>query len=252
MARTALLLAAALLIACSAEQAHHGPAGDEGPRLPALSKSEVNDRAPVVLDPHEGVLLVTARSALRRQLEVITYRVRDAYGDVIAGGAAEAAQGGALEHELALALPAGKSLSLELSSTTRGAEPSTCTAEVAPIDIEAGSQASYQVFLWRCQGAPGADGPEPECYWLADWFGVTRTRAAVGDRIGLRAAGHDESGAPARVQWSTPSSAVGRFDDEHAAATSFHCAAESVALPLGLSLSDGRCKKQLSELVACQ
>jgi hypothetical protein len=250
-----LLFGATLLVACGAEPEHRPPAAGGGePRAPELSPAQPSSGAdaPRSLEAHEGLLSLTARSALRRQLDVIHYVVRDAHGDVVAGGEDEAAQGGAQDRALSLVLAAGKGLELELTSTTRGAEASTCTAAVGPIDIEAGSTASYQVFLWRCEGAPGAEGPEPECYWLADWLGVTRTRAAVGERIGLRAAGHDAYGAPAQVQWSTPSPATGRFDDEHAPETSFRCAAESVALPLGLSLSDGRCKKDLSELVACR
>jgi hypothetical protein len=250
-----LLLGATLLVACGAEPERYGSAGGASePRKPQLAAGQPTSSTAgqTGLGSHEGVLSLTARSALRRQLDVISYTVRDAYGDVVAGGEAEAAQGGAQDHALSLVLPAGKGLDLELTTTTRGAETSTCTAAVGPIDIEAGSQASYQVFVWRCDGSPGAEGPEPECYWLADWFGVTRTRAAIGERIGLRAAGHDAAGAPAQFQWSAPSPAMGRFDDEHAAETSFRCAAENVALPLGLSLSDGRCKKDLSELVACQ
>jgi hypothetical protein len=253
-----LLLGATLLVACGSEPDLHAPAADDGaPRAPELSRSRPSgtDEAPsslAPLAPDEARLSITARSALRRQLDVIHYVVRSADGDVIAGGEDEAAEGGAQDRSLSLVLPAGEGLELELTTTTRGAEDSTCSAAVGPIDITAGSNASYQVFVWRCDGAPGAEAPEPECYWLADWFGVTRTRAAVGERIGLSAAGHDAYGAPAEFAWSTPSPATGRFDDEHAAETSFRCAAESVALPLGLALSDGRCKKELSALVACQ
>jgi hypothetical protein len=258
MARSSLLgllLGATLLVACGGEPERPASAGGTvEPRDPKLAAAQPgsSEEAANDLGSHEGMLSLTARSALRRQLDVITYVVRDGYGDVVAGGETEAAEGGAQEHALSLVLPAGKGLELELTTTTRGAEASTCTAAMGPIDIEAGSKASYHVFVWRCDGAPGADGPEPECYWLADWFGVTRTRAAIGERIGLSAAGHDAEGAPAQFQWSTPAPAVGRFDDEHAAETSFRCAAQNVALPLGLSLSDGRCKKDLRELVACQ
>jgi hypothetical protein len=243
-----------LLAACGADPEHSALAGDATApmaELPTAEQGRSDDEAPLALASDEGLLSITARSALRRQLDVIHYVVRDAYGDVIAGGNDEAAEGGAQDRALSLVLPAGKGLELELTTTTRGAQDSTCRAAVGPIDIAAGSRASYQVFVWRCDGSPGAEGPEPECYWLADWLGVTRTRAAIGERIGLHAAGHDSNGAPAAVEWSTPSPATGRFDDVHAAETSFRCAAESVALPLGLSLSDGRCKKELSELVAC-
>lgn len=249
-----LLFGVTLLTACGAEPERHGPAGDAQRSLPELSVTDADPTQPgprsAELERNEGVLELTARSALQRQLDSIRYVVKNAAGEVVAGGADEAASGGAQDRELSLVLVAGEGMKLELSATT--ADASLCTASVGPFRIEAGSKASFQVFVWRCDGAPGAAAPEPECYWLADWIGVTRTRAAVGDWIGLSAAGHDARGEPARFKWSTPSPEQGRFDDADAAETSFRCAASAVALPLGLAMSDGQCHKAFSALVACQ
>lgn len=251
-----LLFGVTLLTGCGAEPERHEPAGDARRSLPELSATDADCTQPrprsAALERNEGVLALTARSALQRQLDLIHYVVKNAAGEVVTGGADEAARGGAQDRELSLVLPAGEGMKLELSATTADAEASLCTASVGPFRIEAGSKASFQVFVWRCDGAPGAAAPEPECYWLADWIGVTRTRAAVGDLIGLSAAGHDARGEPARFRWSTPSPEQGRFDDADAAETSFRCAASAVALPLGLAMSDGQCHKAFSALVACQ
>jgi hypothetical protein len=128
--------------------------------------------------------------------------------------------------ELSMALPAGEGLRLQLTATTTGVETSTCTASVGPFRIEAGSEASFDVFVWRCDGAPGADAPEPECYWLADWVGVTSTSAAIGEQ--------------------------GRFIDATAGETAFRCAAPNAAVALSVALSDGSCQSQLTKLVACR
>jgi hypothetical protein len=83
------------------------------------------------------------------------------------------------------------------------------------------------------------------------WRRVTTARRRRQQLIGLSAAGHDAQGTPARFKWSAPSPEQGRFDDEEAAETTFRCTAASVALPLGLAISDGHCHRAFSELVAC-
>jgi hypothetical protein len=249
-----LLFVVTLLAGCGADAQRPDAAGDAIQSRPELADDTADYVRPETdsIARDEGVLAITARSALQRRLDTVHYVVKNAAGDVVAGGDDEAANGGAQDRELSLVLPAAEGMQLELSATTADGDASQCTASVGPFSIEAGSRASFQVFVWRCDGAPGAAGPEPECYWLADWIGVTRTRAAVGDRIGLTAAGHDARGEPARFKWSTPSPELGRFDDEDAAETSFRCATASAALPLGLAMSDGQCHKAFSELVACQ
>lgn len=248
------LFGAALQLGCGVAPERADTAGGASRSLPELSRSDAGSVRPHGDDAvrHEGVLTVTARSALQRQLDVIDYVVKNAAGEVLAGGVDEAASGGSAARELSLALPAGEGMQLELSATTAQADGSLCRASVGPFRIDAGAVASFQVFMWRCDGAPGAAAPEPECYWLADWIGVTRTNAAVGEVIGLSAAGHDARGELARFKWSTSSPAQGRFDDDEAAETTFRCAAASVAVPLGLTMSDGRCHKIFSELVACR
>ena len=248
-----LLFGAAMLVGCGAEPDRYAPATDGAGSLPRSSTVTGTGRV-LNGEPRrgDGSLVITARSSLQRQLGAIHYVVSNAAGDVVAGGDDEATSETAADHELELALPAGEGFRLELSATTTDAESSSCTASVGPFRIEKGTEASFQVFVWRCDGAPGAARPERECYWLADWVGVSRTRAAVGEVIGVSAAGHDASGEPARLTWSTPSPEQGRFEDAHAGETSFRCASPSVALPLAVAMNDGRCDKQFSALVSCQ
>jgi hypothetical protein len=249
-----LLFGVTLLTACGAEAQRPGAAGDAARGLPALSGNDADGVRPRAAEAasNQGVLALTARSALQRRLDAIHYVVKNAAGDVVAGGDDEAPNGGAQDRELSLLLPAGEGMQLELTATTADADVSQCSASVGPFSIEVGSKASFQVFVWRCDGAPGAAAPEPECYWLADWVGVTRTQAAVGELIGLSAAGHDAQGAPAKFKWSAPSPGQGRFDDEEAAETTFRCTSAAAVLPLGLAMSDGQCHKAFNELVACQ
>lgn len=239
---------------CGVEPGRAATAGDASRSWPELSDSDAGGaRLPFhAAARHEGVLTVKARSALQRQLDVIDYVVKNAAGEVLAGGIDEAASGGSRTRELSLVLPAGEGMQLELSATTVDADGSLCRAAVGPFRIDAGAAATFQVFVWRCEGAPGAAAPEPECYWLADWIGVTRTNAVVGGVIALSAAGHDARGELARFKWSTSSPEQGRFEDDEAAETTFRCAAASVAVPLALEMSDGQCHKVFSELVACR
>ncbi len=250
-----VLLGALLMVGCGSEQ--YDPADDAAPtRLPepnagdAASKpARPRDRT---LARGEATLSVSARSALQRRLGAVHYVVRDAADRVVAGGEQEAESGNVDELALELPLTAGNDLRLELTATTLGVEASTCSASVGPFSIEEGSRASFEVFVWRCDGSSGAAAPEPECYWLADWIGVTRTSAAIGELIGVSAAGHDAAGEPARFSWSTTAPESGRFADDRAADTSFRCAAPHVAVPLSVAMSDGQCQSRFTQLVSCR
>jgi hypothetical protein len=247
-----LLIGAMLLVGCGSSDHYDAVDGAAADRLPSPSPRISDVEATSAAAPNEGTLNVRARSALQRRLGAVHFVVRDAAGDVIAGGDQEA-DGGHLEAlELSMALPAGEGLRLQLTATTTGVETSTCTASVGPFRIEAGSEASFDVFVWRCDGAPGADAPEPECYWLADWVGVTSTSAAIGELIGVSAAGHDAAGDPARIVWSARAPEQGRFIDATAGETAFRCAAPNAAVALSVALSDGSCQSQLTKLVACR
>jgi hypothetical protein len=243
-----------LLIGCGSSERYDAIDDASAHALPRLSpsRSDLDAEPPSFAARDEGALSVNARSALRRQLGAVHFVVYDAAGEVVAGGDQEADGGDVEALELSMPLPAGDGLRLELTATTTDAEASTCTASVGPFRIEAGSEASFEVFVWRCAGAPGAEGPEPECYWLADWIGVTRTSAAIGELIGVSAGGHAAAGEPARFSWSTSASEQGHFIDESANNTSFRCAAPNVAVPLSVALSDGQCQSQLTKLVACR
>jgi hypothetical protein len=249
-----VLVGVALLVGCGSAERY--PAVDDAAAeaLPSRSSSRSDSDAepPSATARDEGVLRVSARSALQRRLGAVHFVVRDSAGEVIAGGDQEARDGHVEALELSMALPAAEGLRLELTATTTDAETSTCTAFVGPFRIEAGSEASFEVFVWRCDGAPGAAAPEPECYWLADWVGVTRTSAASGELIGVSAAGHDAAGEPARIAWSTSAPEQGRFIDATAGDTSFRCAAPNVAVPLSVALSDDQCQSQFTKLVSCR
>ena len=248
-----LLFGATLLVGCGSPERYDAVDDAAGRTLPSLASGVDSDaESPRAVASDEGTLSVSARSALQRRLGAVHFVVRDAAGEVAAGGDQEADGGNVEALELSLALPAGEGFRLELTATTTDAEASTCTASVGPFRIEAGSQASFEVFVWRCDGAPGATAPEPECYWLADWIGVTRTSAAIGELIGVSAAGHDASGEPARFNWSTSAPEQGRFVDASAGETAFRCAAPNVAVPLSVSMSDGQCESRFSRLVTCR
>jgi hypothetical protein len=243
-----------LLVGCGSPERYDAVDSDSAPTLPHLSpaRTDLDAQPPSSAARDEGTLSVSARSALRRKLGAVHFVVHDAAGEVVAGGDQEGDGGNVEAFELSLALPAGEGLRLELTATTAEAEASTCTASVGPFRIEAGSEASFEVFVWRCDGAPGAEAPEPECYWLADWIGVTRTSATIGELIGVSAGAHDAAGDPARFDWSTSASEQGRFLDKSASDTWFRCAAPNVALPLSVALSDGQCQSQLTKLVSCR
>lgn len=252
----ALLLGTTLLVGCAGPEPYD-MVDDAAPKpLPSPGESDAvseptspDDRT---LARGEARLSVSARSALQRRLGTVHYVVRDAADEVVAGGDQEAASGNVDQLALELALPAGNDLRLELTATTLGAEASTCSASVGPFSLEEASEASFEVFVWRCDGASGAAAPEPECYWLADWIGVTRTSAAIGELIGVSAAGHDAAGDPAQFSWSTTAPETGRFTDARAANTSFRCAAPHVAVPLSVAMSDGQCQSRFTKLVSCR
>jgi hypothetical protein len=249
-----VLFGATWLVGCGPSEHHDAVKDAAASALPSPTSSGVVPEAepPSTVTRGEGMLSVSARSALQRRLSVVTFVVRDAAGEVVAGGEQEANGGNTEALGLSLALPAGVGFRLELTATATHAEASICTASVGPFRIEAGSEASFEVFVWRCDGAPGAAAPEPECYWLADWIGVTRTSAALGELIGVSAAGHDAAGGPARFNWSTSAPEQGRFIDAHAAETTFSCAAPNAALPVSVSMSDGQCEGRFSRLVSCR
>jgi hypothetical protein len=248
-----VLFSVTWLVGCGSPE-HYDPARDAAAdSLPKLAPSRDSDAEPPrMVTRDEGTLSVRARSALQRRLAAVHFVVRDAAGHVVAGGDQEAADGHVEALELSLPLPAGVGFELELTATAADAEASTCSASVAPFRIDAGSEASFEVFVWRCDGAPGAEAPEPECYWLADWIGVTRTSAAIGELIGVSAAGHDAAGKLARFNWSTSSPEQGRFSDANAAETTFSCAAPNATLPISVTMSDGQCEGRFSRLVSCR
>lgn len=200
--------------------------------------------------PSIGLLNLTARSRFQRGLGSLHYVVNDRSGDVVTTGYSEASTVGDADRKLLVQLPAGSGYELTITSTTSGKRPVTCTASLGPFAIEAESPASYQVFLWQCAGAP--QDPADECYWLADWAGAMRTDAAVGEEMVLSASGHDAQGNPARFTWSAPAAALGAFSDERAGETTFRCQGRAAKVPLKVTMSDGVCTRDFTQVVSCR
>jgi len=201
----------------------------------------------------EGVLEISAGTNVKSFLGAIHAVVTDAAGQVVGGADEEVANPElAQDRSLALSLPAGEGFSVSLSATTADSQPTTCRARIGSLRVEAGATARVQVFSWDCGGVSGYVPAleQPDCYWLADWSFVTRTRAAVGDLIGVSAAARDPSGNPTQVSWSTSSPARGIFATPEAATTSFRCTAAG-DLDLTALANDGECAQAVTQTVSC-
>jgi len=187
-------------------------------------------------------------------LSAVHALVRDSQGQVVGGADGDAAGApGATGPQLSLVLPAGKSYTLNLAASTDDAVPTTCTASIGPLSIEAGATASVQVFAWQCGDVTGyvPSSVDDEYPWLLDFIYVARTSAAVGEIIGLSAAGHDAAGEPAQFAWSDGAPTRGAFAEPDAASTSFHCLAAAEQIPLTVTINDGQHTKQVTQMVDC-
>jgi hypothetical protein len=159
----------------------------------------------------------------------------------------------ASERSLELQLPVGEHYLVSLSASTADAQQTNCTASIDALDIHEGATARAQVFSWDCGGISGyvPSSVDADCYWLADWSLVTRTSAAVGERIDISAAARGLSGNLPTFSWSTPSAELGSFDSPTAPNAAFRCQAAAAAIPLTLTLSDGDCTQHVTQVVGC-
>ncbi|HEX2871876.1 MAG TPA: hypothetical protein VHP33_11480 [Polyangiaceae bacterium] len=213
--------------------------------------------------PTEGTLEIDAGGDVMSFLGAIHAVVTDASGDVRGGADEEAANPElAQERSLRVVLPAGEGLTVSLTATASALQPSTepsaalglCTARITALDVAAGATARAQVFSWDCGGVSGyvPSSAAADCYWLADWTLVTRTSAAVGERIAVKAAARGLNGNQPSFHWSAPNDDVGTFDSPSEPNAAFRCQAPSAAVPLSLSLSDGDCTQTVTQVVACR
>ena len=248
-------LASGTLVSCGGENGS-GPAPfevaspqrDRDQRTARASTAQVHDR-------QEGALLIRSGGSVESYLGGMRAVVFDSEG-MVAGGAEQEFDGSARAQalELSLVLPAGEGYALSLSVRTTDAAPTTCRANVGPLQIVADALATVQVRAWDC-GPTSAYVPtsaEPDsCFWLGDWSFVARSHARVGDDIAVGAAGRDMEGKAVSLAWSTAAPGFGRFADPLAARTSFRCEAAGQEQPLIVTMRDGACRKQLAHLVSC-
>jgi hypothetical protein len=204
----------------------------------------------------EGALAVLTESAVSSYLARWSAVVTDAKGRVVAGAEAERGDAGSpsgAAPELSLIIPEGDDYRLALTAFTSDAAPTQCRASIGPFGVEAGASATVRVLSWDCGGPTGyvPTTVASECFWLADWLFVSRTRAGVGQDIQVGAAGHDVNGALARFEWSVISESLGRFSEPHAARTSFRCLGRGEELALTVAISDAECRSLVSQTIAC-
>lgn len=196
-----------------------------------------------------GLLDVMAIGAMKQSLGSLEFTVRSRLGAVLSRGVSDV-RGADTDRRLLLDLPAGEDYELSLESTGSGESPSACHAKVGPFSVEANAAASYQAFLWQCDDA-ATPAPADECYWLADWVGASRTRAAVGETIELSVAGEDASGTSAHVNWVEQAPQFGSVSEKHTASTTFTCQAASDSIPIDVVVTGDGCSRRLTLSVAC-
>jgi hypothetical protein len=195
-----------------------------------------------------GLLDLLVVGALRQSLGSLEFVVRDRGGAVLSSGFNDV-QGADTDRRLLLDLPVGSEYTLSLASTASGRPATKCRATMGPFAVELNATAGYQAFLWQCDDAPTASADE--CYWLADWIGASRKRAAVGESIALGVQGSDMSGVAAHVTWINQAPRFGSFSDRHGVDTRFTCEAASDSIPIGVVITGDGCSRHLSLSVAC-
>jgi len=257
------LLGALVLAGCGGAGQHYAPAptaeptstsspldvnGSTSPRGKATPQTvSITETAS---SNERGLLDVLATGAMSQSLGSLEFSVRNRAGAVLSRGFNEV-HGADSDRRLLLDLPAGEDYELVLESTGFGSPSTACHAQVGPLAVAPGATASYQAFLWQCDDAEAAPAPADECYWLADWIGTTRTRAAVGDSIELGVSAKDASGVGAHVAWLNQAPQLGTISDEHAAKTRFTCDAPSEAIPITVVITGDACSRRLTMTVAC-
>jgi hypothetical protein len=201
-------------------------------------------------NPEQGLLDLFAIGSAEQSLGSLSFVVRNPAGAVLSRGFNDVL-GRDVDRHLLLQLSAGVDYQLDLDSASHDDHSLKCHASVGPFSISADTTASYQAFIWQCDGGSPAPAPADSCYWLTDFVGVSRTRAAVGETIDLRVSGFDTTGAPARVTWSVQASQYGSISEKHAAQTTFRCDAASDVVPLFAVVTGDGCSRRIQVNVAC-
>jgi len=248
------VLALATLVGCGGADGHAPAAADDGERAPAAKAGPVADdhgstNGVSITETSSagprGLLDLTAVGALDQSLGTLEFQVRNRAGKLLSKGFNNV-QGADTERHLLLELPAGEDYDVSLDSVSEGGPK--CHAGIASLSIPEGGTASYQAFLWQCEEAPEA---KHECYWLADWVGASRTRAAVGESIELGISASEETGAPAQVSWLEPRAKHGSFSHRHGAHTAFTCESAAADISLEVVIAGHDCSRRLSLTVSC-
>jgi hypothetical protein len=252
-----------LLVGCGADHYAPAPTVEAGAVEPSAGSDAAN--APTANEPsstetvsitetasseERGLLDVMAIGVMKQSLGSLEFTVRSRLGAVLARGVNDV-RGADTDRRLLLDLPAGEDYQLSLESTGSGQAATACHAKVGPLTVEPHTSASYQAFLWQCDVPAATAAPADECYWLADWVGVSRTRAAVGETIELSVSGSDASGTSVHVNWVEPAPRFGSVSEKHAAKTTFTCQAASDAVPLAVVVTGDGCSRKIMLSVAC-
>lgn len=246
------LTSAAFLVGCGGVADPYAPAPNQAPPVAAGQAREAPSGSTTTSarGRAEGRLEISAGKSFLGAIHAV---VTDAAGQVI-GGADEEQASPELAHDRSLAflLPAAEGLRVSVSATTADSQPTTCRASIGALRVEAGATARVQVFSWDCGGVAGYVPAleQPDCYWLADWSFVTRTRAAVGALIGVSAAARDLQGNPTQLSWSTTRPDRGTFAEPESATTSFRCTAPG-ELDITALASDGDCAQAVTQTISC-
>lgn len=198
----------------------------------------------------QGLLDLRAIGSAEQSLGSLSFVVRNRAGAVLSSGFNEV-RGPDVERHLLLQLPAGVDYELRLDSKSLDQTAVSCHARIGPFSISTEATASYQAFLWQCDGVEAMPMPADSCYWLADFVGASRTRAPVGESIELGVSGFDTAGAPAQVTWTVQAPQYGSISEKHAAQTTFRCEAANDSIPLFVVVAGDGCSRRVSLDVAC-
>lgn len=244
----------AAVVGCGGADTHAPAVADDGFPAPAMKpiappSGRGNSNSVSITETTSpgprGLLELTAVGALDQSLGTLEFEVRSHAGRVLSKGFNDV-QGADSERHLLLELPAGDGYEVSLDSSAEGG--SKCHASIGSLSVPADATASYQAFIWQCDGAPAT---EHECYWLADWVGASRARAAVGQGIDLGISANDEPGTPAQVTWIDPGAKLGSFSHRHGARTTFTCQAAADSVPLEAIVAGNSCSRRLKLSVSC-
>jgi hypothetical protein len=223
---------------------------DPAPDAPIQAPAQTTSITQTAGNAEQGLLDLRAISSAEQSLGSLSFVVRNGAGAVLSSGFNEV-QGPDVERHLLLQLPAGVDYELRLDSRSLEPNAASCHARVGPFSISTDATASYQAFLWQCDGAAVTPARADSCFWLADFVGVSRSRAPVGETIELGVSGFDTTGAPAQITWTVQGPQYGSISEKHAAQTTFRCEAANDSIPLFVLVAGDGCSRRVQLTVAC-